>query len=103
MKVSIGSLAEAHVMYLLYIPVTITRDHIVDPKLLADLFDAQVQGVSLKLFAGEVRHDHRGQAHQTGGLVLLLVSPAVALLAPFHAIGRGLCYSKRTKVRNKHL
>ena len=69
-----------------YLPVTISRDHIVDPKLLADLLDTQVQSVSFQLLASKVRHNHCRQAHQTGRLVLLLISPTVALLASLNAI-----------------
>lgn len=63
------------------VPVTIGRDHIVDPKLLANFLNTKVKCVSFELLASEVRHDHSRQAHKTSRLVLLLVTPAVALLA----------------------
>ena len=86
----------------MYIPITISRDDIVDPQLLADLLNAQMQSVRLKLLASEVGHDHGGQTHQTCCLVLLLVTPAVALLAPFDAIGRRIsCFQKNISIDSK--
>jgi hypothetical protein len=73
-----------------HIPITVSWDHIVDPKLLADLLNTQVQSVCLELLAGEVGHDHRGKTHETSSLVLLLVTPAVTLLAPLYAIAVNL-------------
>lgn len=86
----------------MYIPITISRDDIVDPQLLANLLDAQMQSVRLKLLASEVGHDHGGQAHQTCCLILLLVTPAVTLLAPFDTIGRRIsCFQKNISINSK--
>src|SRR5579862_2448339 len=46
------------------IPIAISRDNLVDPQFLADLLNAQVQGVSLELLVGHIGHNHRGKAHQ---------------------------------------
>jgi hypothetical protein len=70
--------------------ITIRRDNIVDAELLADLLNTKMQCISLKLFIGEVCHDHRGQTHETGSLVLLSITPTVALLAPLDTISRGV-------------
>ena len=63
------------------VPVTIRWDDIVDAELLADLLNTEMKRISLKLLIGKVCHDHRGQAHETGSLVLLRIAPTVALLA----------------------
>jgi hypothetical protein len=47
-----------------------------------------MQRVGFELLIGEVGHDHGGQTHETGSLVLLSVSPTVALLASFHTVCR---------------
>lgn len=73
-------------------PVTIRGDDVVDTKLLADLLNAKMQGIRFQLLVSEVGHDHGRQAHEAGGLVLLSVSPAVALLAPFHAVCRWISW-----------
>jgi len=41
-----------------YLPITISRDNIVDPKLLADLLDTEVQSVCFKLLVSHVGFDH---------------------------------------------
>lgn len=74
-----------------YLPIAIRGDHVVDTKLLANLLDTEMQSVRFKLLIGEVGHDHRGQTHETSGLVFLSISPTVTLLALLHAINRGFC------------
>lgn len=88
-----------------HIPIAIAWNHIVDPKLLTDLLNTKVKCVSFKLLASEVRHDHGRQAHETGSLVLLLVAPTVALLAPLGAIGGegGFGCNKKWLVSNDFL
>jgi hypothetical protein len=70
-----------------HVPISIRRDNIVDAKLLANLFDSQVERVGLKLFAGHVGENGRGQTHKTGGLVLRNITPSVALLTAPGTIG----------------
>lgn len=79
-------------------PITIRRDNIVDTELLTDLLNTKMQCISLKLFIGEVCHDHRGQAHETGSLVLLSITPTVALLAPLHTVSRRVRCERRKLV-----
>lgn len=70
------------------IPVSISRDNIVDLEFLGDFLDAQVQGVGLQLLARHIRDDGGREAHQAGGLVLGRFTPAVALLAALGTILR---------------
>ncbi len=72
------------------LPVAICRDHIIDPELLADLFNAQVQSVSLELFAGHIGRDGSRKTHQAGCLVLCNITPAVPLLSASLSIAGGL-------------
>ncbi len=75
-------------------PIAICGDHIVDPKLLADLFNTQVKGVSLKLFASHVCHDGGGKTHEAGSFVFLRISPSISLTSPLGAICVKLCRRK---------
>lgn len=69
------------------IPVAVCWDHIVDAQLLADLLDAKMKRVRLKLLAGHVGHDGGGQAHEASSLVLRRLTPTAALLSLARAIG----------------
>ena len=72
------------------LPVAISRDDIIDPELLTNLFNTQVKSVGLELFAGHVGHDRSWKSHQTSCLVLCGVTPTVSLLATSFSIAGGL-------------
>ena len=72
-------------------PVTIGWDNIVDPQLLADLLNTQMQCVGVELLACHVSEDGSGQVHQTSSLVVSRVTPSVALLSLLGAVGVQLC------------
>lgn len=71
------------------LPVTVSRNDIVNPQFLADLFDAQMQSVGLELFACHVGHNSGRKAHEAGCFVLRGIAPSVALLATARTIGFG--------------
>ena len=68
------------------VPISIRRDDIVDAELLTDLLDTQMQHIGIELFSGHGRTDRCREAHEAGSLVLINVTPSVALLAAFGAI-----------------
>lgn len=76
------------------IPVTISRDNIVDTKLLADFLNSQMKGISLKLLVGHICHDLSRKTHKSRDFILLRVSPAVALLPFLDAIDRRISCAK---------
>ena len=67
-------------------PITISRNNIVDPKLLADLLNPQMGHISIQLLSSHGRSDGRGQVHQTSGLVVRRITPAIALATLLGAI-----------------
>ena len=73
------------------LPVAIRWDDIVDPQLLTDLFDAQMQSVSFELLICHVGHDHGRKTHQSSSFILFRVTPSIALLALLRAIGIEFC------------
>jgi hypothetical protein len=81
------------------IPVAVGWHHIVNLELLRDFFNAQMQGVGIKLLGSHGTVDGRGQAHQAGSLVLAGVAPSVALLALAGTIGiYGMAVSMRSGI-----
>lgn len=68
------------------IPISIRWNHIIYAQLLTDLLDSQMQSIGFKLLRSHVCLDHSWQAHETGGLVLLSITPSIALLAALDTI-----------------
>jgi hypothetical protein len=71
------------------IPVAFARDNVVDAELLTDFFDTQMKSVSFKLFGSHVGFDLGGQAHETCGLVVICITPSIALLASLDTVDGG--------------
>ena len=76
------------------VPIAISGNNVIYPKLLANLFDSKMQRIGLKLLASHVGHNSSGKAHQASSLVLGSISPSVALLAALRPI-RFASYTRR--------
>lgn len=75
-----------------HLPIAICWDDIIDPQLLTDLFDAQMQSVSFELLICHVGHNHGRKTHQSSSFILLRITPPIALLALLGAIGIEFCH-----------
>lgn len=75
------------------LPIAISWNDIVDPQLLADLLDSQMQRVGLELLARHVRLDHCRQTREVGRLVVGGIAPSVSLLATPVASWNRLSYT----------
>jgi hypothetical protein len=81
-------------------PITIRRDDVVDTKLLADLLNTKMQRISFELLVGKICHDQSWKPHEACSLILLRVSPSVALLTLLQSIGRGICLNRTSATLN---
>lgn len=59
--------------------ISFVGNNVIDPQLLADLLNSQVQRVRFELFLGQIADESSGQAHETSGLVLEGIAPPIAL------------------------
>jgi hypothetical protein len=75
----------------LYPPIIVTRNNIVDPQLLANLFNTKMQDIGIELLSSHGGLNRSWKTHQACCLVVVGSPPSVAPLADTRALGIDIC------------
>lgn len=68
-------------------PIAVSRDHVVDPQLLADLLNPQMRNIGVQLLGSHRRSDGSWEIHQPSRFVVCRIAPPVSLPSLLGAVG----------------